>query len=287
MFRRRIREYSEIEETPKVKLTEKDRTEVMSRLNEYLLTEEDRLEILMGLRERYPISEIALTEDRHATEVQNEDCIDSEMELGTVSDDTDESDIPQELNECPAIDESTNILSELIIENTLVEESYRFSLAVGRSIRVNLLQKLNGLTDLKEVMERLDTFFFAEATRNWKDFTESIDKTCKYLQVIDALNHSETVSEIADEVGIDVRLVNSWIRDLRIPPLLQVISSIPRQPPEPGKKWLPFRAKARKFSKFIQVPTLIENEADVLSILHQIEPIDAPWIRNYEKRLMH
>lgn len=159
-----------------------------------------------------------------------------------------------------------------------------FTVEEGRRIRTELLEELDGMICMEDAEARLERFFFRDEVRKWKDFSESHQKSREYFQVVDMLRNCEKISDIADRMNEDHRLILSWIRESRIPPLLKVLISIPHVEPVEGCEWLPLEAKARKFSKFVEVPAKLANEHDFIRLIENIESIDSPLMSAYEKR---
>lgn len=148
-----------------------------------------------------------------------------------------------------------------------------------------ILSSLNGVTDMGKLEQRLRTLFLYETLEQSTGHQENLERAQLFFQFLEEYTKGGILKSIAKRMKIGKSTVSEWFSGSQQPTYIRLAVTVPEAPPEPGKKWLPLRLNSRTNlpEQFIQVPEVVKSEEDILSVLRQLQSLDAPQEKEFEE----
>jgi hypothetical protein len=148
-----------------------------------------------------------------------------------------------------------------------------------------LLTKLNGVTSMSVLEYRLGNVYVEYEIHHLPRYKKHQERARKFFLFLKGLRGGGLLSDVARRAHLKPDEIRSWFRPDSIPNLVRMAASIPAEPPEDGKKWLPLiSTNKRTFKEFIQVPTKITSPEDVLYVMKQLTTLENPRMKEHERK---
>ena len=148
-----------------------------------------------------------------------------------------------------------------------------------------LLASLNGVTDMENLEKRLRTLFLYSVLDQSKKHAENLERARLFFQFLEEYTQGGILKSIAKRMKIGKSTISEWFSGSQLPSYIRLAVEIPKNEPDLGKKWLPLRLNhlTNLPEQFIQVPEKVTSEEDLLSVLQQLQSLDTPQMREFEK----
>ncbi|MHA1965193.1 MAG: LAGLIDADG family homing endonuclease [Candidatus Thorarchaeota archaeon] len=149
-----------------------------------------------------------------------------------------------------------------------------------------LLSSLNGITDMETLEKRLRTLFLYETLERSKGHATNLARSRLFFQFLEEYAKGGILKNVGKRLGIGKSTISEWFNGSQLPSYVRMATKVPNGQPDTGKKWLPLRLNTRTNlpEQFIQVPDTITSEEDLLSVLQQLQSLDTPQMKKFEKK---
>jgi len=148
-----------------------------------------------------------------------------------------------------------------------------------------ILDSLNGVIDMETLEQRLRTLYLYSALEQSKKHAENLERAKLFFQFLEEYAQGGILKSIAKRMKIGKSTISEWFNGSQLPTYIRIAVEIPSNQPDIGRKWLPLRLNSQTNlpEQFIQVPDTVTSEEDLLSVLRQVQSLDTPQMREFEK----
>ncbi len=143
----------------------------------------------------------------------------------------------------------------------------------------------NGITTKAEYDRRMGNYYLDNQERRASFHKREEVITQKYFKFLEQYQLGGPLKQIAHKVEIAPSTGLGWLEGNQ-PRRIRIASGIPKEQPKPGQKWLPLKFREGRYPEdSIQVPERVRSYKDVLSVLHQLKPIENKFMKELQVRL--
>ncbi len=149
-----------------------------------------------------------------------------------------------------------------------------------------LYEKLNGVTSIEKMDGRLGDYYLHDELQSTRTYKKQRKFAEEFFEYVESLSNGGLISDFVSDTGLSNGRVASYHKQLKISSLVNLVSYIPSESPEDGKKWLPLVMKSGGIGlpeHFIQVTDTISSQQDILDVLKQLKPIRTDDSEKHEK----